>query len=397
MPMRTRSTFVLFVFLFAFTKITLGAPAFKAEKLAAIDSSIEQAISEKKLPGAVFWLEHADHIYHKAFGNRALIPDKEAMTEETIFDLASLTKVLATTPSVMILVERGRVDLSAAVTNYIPEFERNGKESITVRHLLTHTSGLRSGLGLPLGFTNYDAGIRLACSETPTPGVGVVFRYSDINFIVLGEIVHRVSGKPLNQFAKEEIFAPLKMTNTMFLPPKALRPQIAPTEVIGNESLRGEVHDPTSRRMGGVAGHAGLFSTVADAARFARMILNGGELDGARILKKETVDLMASVQSPTAIAARRGLGWDIDSGYSRRGNVFPLGSYGHTGFTGTCLWIDPFSKTFYILFSNRVHPTRDTNIAALQRSVATLSAEAISDFDFEHVIGALPVAKVKDE
>jgi CubicO group peptidase (beta-lactamase class C family) len=387
---------VVAALLFLFCPLFAGQP-FKAEKLAEIDAATRQAIADKKLPGGVLWVEHGDQVYRQAYGNRSLVPTTEEMAEDTLFDVASLTKVLATAPAIMILVERGQLKLDAAVTNYLPEFAPNGKEGITVKHLLTHTSGLRAGLGGPPELTNYTAAIKLACRETPTAPPGTLFRYSDINFIILGELVNRVSGKPLNEFALEEIYRPLKMSQTMFLPPKSERSRIAPTEVSGNRPLRGEVHDPTARRMGGVAGHAGLFSTVADTARFARMILNGGELDGVRILKKESIALMTSVQSPASVNARRGLGWDIDSGYSRRGTVFPLGSFGHTGFTGTCLWIDPFSKSFYVLFTNRVHPTRDTNIAALQRAIGTLSAEAISDFDFSKVSGALPARATRDE
>jgi CubicO group peptidase (beta-lactamase class C family) len=202
--------------------------------------------------------------------------------------------------------------------------------------------------------------------------------------------VQRVSHAKLNEFAAREIFQPLRMVDTGYLPPRSKLPRIAPTEKVGDEVLRGIVHDPTARRMGGVAGHAGVFTTTADVARFSRMLLNEGELDGVRLFKPNTVRLMTSVQSPPGVEARRGLGWDIDSDYSRpRGSIFPLGSYGHTGFTGVCLWIDPFSKSFWMLFANRVHPDRSGNILPLQRTLANLSAQAITDFDFDHVPGAL--------
>jgi CubicO group peptidase (beta-lactamase class C family) len=249
---------------------------------------------------------------------------------------------------------------------------------------------LNSGLSHRSGWSGYDGGINAACEERPTNPPGTFFRYSDINFIVLAEVVHRVSGSMLNEFAAHEIYQPLRMEDTGFLPPKSKLDRIAPTERIGNDVLRGKVHDPTARQMGGVAGHAGVFTTTADVARYIRMLLNDGELDGVRLFKPGTVKMMTSVQSPPAVKARRGFGWDIDSDYSRpRGSLFPLGSYGHTGFTGVCLWIDPFSHTFWMFFANRVHPDRSGNVLPLQRTLANLSAEAVTDFDFQHVPDAL--------
>lgn len=368
----------------------LFAAPFDRGKLAEIDAEIEQAITETNLPGAVLWIEHRTNRFHRAYGNRATLPKTEAMTEETLFDLASLTKVIATAPAIMLLIERGQVKLNEPVSSYIPEFKANGKEGITILHLMTHVSGLASGLPSSPPWSGYQKGIELACAEKPINPPGTFFRYSDINFITLGEVVRRVSGMTLDAFVAKEIYRPLKMSNTGFLPQKTKISRIAPTEKDGTNFLRGVVHDPTSRRMGGVAGHAGLFSTAADLARFARMMLNQGHLEGARILKPETVKLMTSVQSPEEVEARRGLGWDIDSGYSRpRGELFPLGSYGHTGFTGTAIWIDPFSQSFWIFLSNRVHPEGKGNILPLENSVATLMAEAISGFDFAHVAGTL--------
>jgi uncharacterized protein YbbC (DUF1343 family)/CubicO group peptidase (beta-lactamase class C family) len=360
------------------------AAAFNTNKLAEMDQAVAAAIGEKRLPGAVLWLERTNVAYHKAYGQRAVRPDEEPMTEQTVFDLASLTKVVATAPSIMILMERGQVKLDAPVRDYVPEFGRKGKDRITVRHLLTHTSGLRAGLGRRVDGVN--SAIAYACDETTNSVPGTSFLYSDINFIMLGEIVRRVTHAPLDSFATREIFAPLQMRDTGFLPGRKTWGNIAPTEV----GLRGTVHDPTARGMGGVAGHAGVFSTARDLARFARMMLNGGELDGARVLKPETVRLMTAVQTPPDLPSRRGFGWDIDTGYSRHGKVFPLGSYGHTGFTGTSIWIDPFSQTFLILLSNRVHPDGRGDIRSLQNQLATLAAEAVLGFDFTNVAGALP-------
>ena len=370
---------------------TAPRAAFRADKLAEMDVAIREAIADKKLPGGVLWLEREGTVYRKSYGQRALIPAEEAMTEDTIFDAASLTKVIATTPAILLLVERGQIKVDAPAQNYIPEFTGDGKEAITIRHLLTHTSGLRPGLGATPAWSGGEKAIQLACAEKLRSPSGSSFVYSDINFILLGEVVRRVSGKPLNEFVAREIYQPLKMNDTGFLPPAARIARIAPTTTNEGEGvLRGKVHDPTSRRMGGVAGHAGLFLTAADLARFARMMLNGGTLDGVRIFKPETVRLMTNVQSPAAVPTRRGLGWDIDSVYSGpRGKVFPLGSYGHTGWTGASLWIDPFSKTFLIFLSNRNHPTEAGSVGPLRAKLGTLAAEAVVGFDFENVPGAL--------
>lgn len=365
--------------------------AFFAPKLSEMDSAIAQALATNRVPGGVLWLERNGSNYRKAYARRALVPAEAPMTEDTIFDLASLTKVIATTPAVMLLLERGKLNLDAPVHTYIPEFQKHDKESVTLRHLLTHTSGLRPGLGSTPAWSGYDMAIKLACDEKLLHAPGRVFRYSDINFILLGEIVRRVSGVQLDQFVAREIYEPLQMADTGFLPPAAKSSRIAPTEKAEGDVLHGKVHDPTARRMGGVAGHAGLFSTVADLARYARMLLNDGSLAGVRIFRPETVKLMTSTQSPEAVPARRGLGWDIDSDYSRpRGKHFPLGSFGHTGWTGTCFWIDPFSKTFWMFLSNRVHPDGRGNVLPLQAALASLAAEAVVGFNFAGVLGALP-------
>ena len=332
-----------------------------------IDQTIQRAIAQHNIPGAVYHLERDGKVYEKAYGDRALVPRRERMTRDTIFDAASLTKVVATAPSIWLLIERGKVELDAPLSRYIAE----ARGDITIRQLLTHTSGLRPDLDLREPWQGYETGIALAVKEEPVNRPGYVFRYSDINYELLGEVVRRVSGQPLDVFAKREIFAPLHMRDTGFNPHQSRR--IAPTEFADGVMLRGVVHDPTARRMGGVAGHAGLFTTAADLAKFARMLLRGG----APIFKRATVTAMTSVQSPPNVLVRRGGGFDIDSGFSRpRGTIFPLGSYGHTGFTGTILWIDPQSKTFYIFLSNRVHPNGKGVVTALQVALGTLSAKA---------------------
>lgn len=363
-------------------------PALDPEKFAAITATLEEAIGEGRIPGAVFWLERKGEQFSAVLGKRSVEPEVEEMTLDTIFDAASLTKPLATASSIGLLVERGKLDFDERVASYIPEFARLGKETVTVRQLLTHTSGLRAGIGRP---NSYDHAIELACNEKLQAPPGEAFLYSDINFILLGEIVQRVSGKPLHEFARREIFEPLGMRDTRFLPDESFRDRIAPTQRTSSGMLRGVVHDPTSRAMGGVAGHAGVFTTAADLARFARMMLNGGELDGARIFSPETVKVLSGVQTPETIESRRGFGWDIDSRFSGpRGSLFPIGSYGHTGWTGTSLWIDPYSETFWMLLSSRTHPDGSGNVVPLRPVLADLSAEAVTDFDFADFPGTLP-------
>jgi CubicO group peptidase (beta-lactamase class C family) len=356
---------------------TAAAPALKTEKLAAIDAAIAEAIAEKKTPGGVLWLERAGETYRRAYGQRALVPAPEPLAEDTIFDAASLTKVIATTTCVMQLVERGRLELDAPVARYLPAFAQNGKGAVTLRHLMTHMSGLREDLDTKPAWSGYAKGIELACRETLRSSPGSRFVYSDINYIMLGELVRVASGRPLNVYAAEEVFGPLKMVDSGFLPPAAKLARVAPTQWTSGEMLRGVVHDPTTRMMDGVAGHAGLFTTTADVARFCRMLLNGGELDGVRILRAATVAEMTRVQNDGS--DRRGLGWDLDSRFSApRGRWFPAGaSFGHTGYTGTSVWIDPGAKAFVIFFTNRVHPDDKTNISPLRRTLGTLAGEAM--------------------
>jgi CubicO group peptidase (beta-lactamase class C family) len=351
-----------------------AAPTFRPDKIRELDAAITQAIANGKCPGGVLWLEHAGTAYHRAYGNRCVEPTIEPMTEDTIFDAASLTKVVATTTAVMLLVEKEQVKLDEKVRVYLPEFTGDGREEITVRQLLTHTSGLRPDLP-PGGPPGYEATLARVFREHPTTAPDTAFRYSDLNFILLGAIVSPVSGVPLDEFCAKHIFGRLKMSDTLFRPPTALHGRIAPTT---RETPRGTVHDPTAQLMGGVAGHAGLFTTSADLARFARMLLGRGSLESVHLLRPETVQLMTTVQSPAALVDRRGLGWDIDSRFSGpRGTVFPIGSYGHSGWTGGSLWIDPGSDTFVIFLSNRNHPTEDGSVIELRKVIGTLAAEAI--------------------
>jgi len=349
-------------------------------KMAAVDAIIQQAIADGSIPGAVLEVGHDGKvIYRKAYGQRALEPRRESMTLDTVFDLASLTKVVATTTAVMQLVEQGKIRLSDPVAKYLPEFAANGKDDITVRQLLTHYSGLEPDLDLKTPWEGKETAYRMAFAETPQEPPGSGFLYSDINFIVLGALVERASGQTLDEYAARHIFAPLKMTRTRFVPPLSRKAgwlaKIAPTQYDENEHmLRGVVHDPTARRMGGVAGHAGLFSTADDLAKFAQALQSGG--DG--ILSAMSVEKMTRPEQPPSAPVLRGFGWDIDSPFSsNRGDLFPVGSYGHTGFTGTSIWIDPTTQTYIILLSNAVHPRGKGNAIALRSKVATAVAAAL--------------------
>ena len=345
--------------------------------LSGVDGVIQQAVADGNIPGAVLVVGHDGAVvYRKAYGSRALEPRREPMTLDTVFDLASLTKVIATTTAVMQLVEQGKVRMNDPVAKYLPEFAQNGKEDITVRQLMTHYSGLAPDLDLTTPWEGKNTAYQLAFVEPPetTPGSGFV--YSDINFIMLGALVERVSGETLDAYATQHIFAPLKMTRTRFVPPAAWRAKIAPTQYDENEHmLRGVVHDPTARRMGGVAGHAGLFSTADDLAKFAQALLNGG----GGILAPAVVEKMTSPETPPSAPVLRGFGWDIDSPFSsNRGDLLPVGSFGHTGFTGTSIWIDPTTQTYIILLTNAVHPRGKGNAIGLRSKVATEVAAALN-------------------
>jgi len=344
---------------------------------AAVDEQINQAVQDGLIPGAVLLIGHDGQVvYRKAYGERSLIPARESMTVDTIFDAASLTKVVATTSSIMKLFEQGKIRLDDPVTKYLPEFQE-GHSPITIRNLMTHFSGLRPDLDLKPAWSGYETGIHRALIDKPAGPPGVRFVYSDINFILMGEIVHRLSGQMLSDFARANIFEPLGMKDSMFQPPAALRPRIAPTEIdpTTGRPLWGVVHDDTSRYMGGVAGHAGLFTTADDLAKFAQMLLDHGEGNGARLFSALTVEKFTTPESPADQPILRGLGWDIDSPYSsNRGDLYPIGSFGHTGFTGTSMWMDPVSRSYVILLTNVVHPHRGKSLSSMRSRVATIAA-----------------------
>jgi len=366
-------------------QVTPESVGFSSNRLARLDGVIEEAIANKETPGAVVAvIRNGKIVYRKAYGNRAIVPEKEPMTLDTIFDMASLTKVMATATSIMLLVEEGKLSLTDRVVDYIPEFKAHDKESITLKQLLTHFSGLRPDLDLDDPWSGYDTAIRLACGEKLVAEPGERFIYSDINYFLLSEVVRRVTGQYIDEFSTERIFKPLGMHDTSFRPPVHLAPRIAPCDRRNGRIMRGEVNDPTTFRMGGVAGHAGLFSTIDDTAIWAQMILQGGEFDGVRILSPLSVLKMTTPQSPPGQFDWRGFGFDIETRFStNRGDLYPVGSFGHTGFTGTSFWLDPFTDSIVLLFTNRLHPDGKGSVVSLRKKVASVVAGALIDVSLE--------------
>ncbi len=358
---------------------TLGV---SAARLAQIDEVVRQAIARADLPGAVVVVVHRGAvIFRKAYGSRSKQPAELAMTPEVLFDLASLTKPIATATAFMLLLEQGKLRVSDRLAQYIPAFRRKETEGITLAQLLLHTSGFIADNPV----ADYRDGRKTAFERlhalNPVTEPGTRFTYSDVNYMLLGEVVERVSGQPLDEFARRHIFAPLGMNETTFRPQGKLKERCAPTEQRDGRWMQGEVHDPRAYLLGGVAGHAGLFSTADDLAVYVQMLLNGGEHRGRRLLKAATVRLMTEPH-PVPERKRRGLrsyGWDVDTAFSRnRGDVFPAGEgFGHTGFTGTSIWVHPASQTAVIFLSNRVHPAGKGNVVRLRGRVATLAAEAV--------------------
>jgi len=375
-------------------------PAPPVQGLDAIDGVIAKAIAADEFPGAVVLAGQGDKIlFRRAYGARAVLPAREDMTPDTIFDLASLTKVVATTSCVMKLVEEGKVRLNDPLVRYIPEFAPKdnsaGKDQVTIRHLMTHTAGLRPIPPITGAWSGAEPVLQSIYADPLAAPPGARFVYSDSGFILLAEVVRRVSGQPLDEFFDYWFARPLQMRSTRFRPPAQWRPRIAPTEEIDlpagakagsgkGRVLRGEVHDPRARGMGGVAGHAGLFGTADDLSVFCQMLLRGGRFTGVtsmprRAFAAATVEKMTTPQSPPWVPSVRGLGWDIDSTYSApRGELYPVGSFGHTGFTGTSIWMDPASRSYVIILSSTQHPYPRPAISSLRSRVATIVAAATS-------------------
>ena len=363
-------------------------PARAAEPFDAIDTAVGAALARNDCPGAVVLVVHRDKVvFRKAYGKRAVRPAPEPMTADTVFDLASLTKPTATGTSIMLLIEQGKLGLEDPVSKHWPAF---GKSDVTVAHLLLHTSGLTADNALADYADGRDKALeRVAALKLEAPP-GSRFRYSDVGFIVLGELVEKLGGLPVDQYAKKHVFDPLKMTDTGYRPAERVLPRVAPTGLRDKLTIRGEVHDPRAYKMGGVAGHAGLFGTAIDLSRYARMLLRGGELDGARVLKADTVKLFTAPRDVPPgmgkdgpVKQQRSYGWDVDTSYSGpRGDAFRRGEgFGHTGFTGTSLWVDPRSQAAVVILTSRVHPDDKGNVVRLRREVANAVAAAVGAKD----------------
>ncbi len=363
-----------------------------ATALDPIGALTQREIQLGRIPGAVVLVGNPEEIlYRKAFGLSALKPEPRPMTVDTRFDLASLTKVVATTTAILQLMDQQKLRLDDPVAKYWPEFGENHKESITIRQLLTHYSGLRADLDLTRAWWGYPAALSLIAAEKPLVPPGSQYLYSDINFEILGELVRRISGMPLDVYCARYIFQPLGMKNTGFTPPLTSRPNIAPTEYLNGRLHWGEVHDPTAYRMGGVSGHAGLFSTADDLAIFARMLLDGGSAKGVRILNRRTVTQMTTPQSPPGMTELRGLGWALAAPFAtNREQLLPLGAYDHLGYTGTLLRIDPVTRTFLIVLSNRVHPHGKGNANPLRRGILAIVSAALGPQTNEQILAARP-------
>lgn len=349
-------------------------------RLARVEGVIETAIDSGITPGAVLLVARAGRIVHfKAYGRRSVVPSEEMMTRDTIFDMASVTKPMATASSVMKLVERGRVRLQDRVAVYMPEFGQAGKEGIRVAQLLTHTSGLApyapvDSLARRFGRPSREGVWTWITENEPLDEPGSRFRYSDLNYVSLARLVERVDGRPLEVFASEELYGPLGMADTAFFPPPGHAPRIAPTEVLEEGVLRGTVHDPLARYQGGVGGSAGLFSTARDAAVFLQMLLNSGVYDGARVFGPLTVRAMTTPRE-----RGRGYGFDISSPYANvRGDLLGPASFGHTGYTGPSVWVDPEQELLIVLMTNRVHPEDNTSVVPLRSKVSNVVAASLT-------------------
>jgi CubicO group peptidase (beta-lactamase class C family) len=356
----------------------------RAELLKNIAPIIEKSIANGHYPGAVILVGHRGHIIYKGvFGNRRILPDIAPMRFDTVFDIASLTKVVATTPAIMQLVEEGRIDLDASVSKYWPEFAKHGKNAITIRELLTHTSGLPAEI--PTNSKKSNVLTQIIQLKLAHP-VGKKFFYSDVNFIVLAHLIKIISNESLDQYTQQHIFNPLKMNDTYFSPSSKLRDRIAPTEMIEKKLRWGEVHDPIAHSLGGISGNAGLFSDADNLGIYAQSLLDGGQLHAqfkstSHFLGPLSISKMTTVQTPEAILEARGLGWDIDSAYSNRGILFPMQSFGHTGWTGTSMWIDPVTQTWIIILTSRAHPTpaKSNHLVLDRRTIATIISASITD------------------
>ena len=325
-----------------------------------VDKLMQQAVSDSVFPGAVllFGIDHT-FLFSKAYGHYTYDKNSRQVTTNSIFDLASVSKVVGTTTAAMILVDRGKLNLDEKVIAYLPEFNNNGKDKITIRNLLLHNSGLPAFKKYYDKYSTADEVINDIMNLKLIYEPGTKYVYSDLGMITLQKVIEKISGMPLDKFLYENLFKPLGMDLTMYNPPKELKQNCVPTELDDfwrMRLLQGEVHDERAYMLNRVAGHAGLFSTAEDLSKFVRMLLDGGKYNGKQIISKKIIDEWTTKQSGLS---DRGLGWDTRSKEkSSSGKYFSMNSFGHTGYTGTSIWVDKDTKLFVILLTNRVHPTR---------------------------------------
>ncbi|CAD72187.1 MAG TPA: esterase [Rhodopirellula baltica] len=370
---------VAFVFLLAVSTAATGhSEDFPSDDVRRI---VKEGIQAGKCPGAVVAIGFDGRtVFQSAFGDRQVEPTKVPMTEDTIFDLASLTKPIATATSVMILADQGKISIDDPVSQYLPDFAGQDKESVTIRHLLLHTSGLIPDNGMSDYKGTHAESIANLMNQKLRSPPGTRFRYSDVGFMVLGELVEQVSGKPLNEFAQQNIFEPLKMKDTNFRSIGQDDERCATTQQREGHWMRGEVHDPRCYALGGVAGHAGLFSTAEDLSKLANVLLKSGKNEDVSLFSQSTFDAMTTgIKVPGASENQiqlRSLGWDKQSGYSsNRGKSMTESAFGHGGFTGTAIWIDPEQKLYVIFLSNRVHPDGKGSVNSLAGEIGTIAAD----------------------
>jgi CubicO group peptidase (beta-lactamase class C family) len=362
-----------------------GAPrtvGMSADRLTTVDRVVRRGITAGAYPGASVVVGRKGYaVWQKGYGRLGWTTTSPAVVpEESIYDLASLTKVIATTTAAMILYDEGKLDLKAPVQRYLPEFTGDMKDQVTIEHLLTHRSGLAPGRQLWKTARTPAEAKQQVLESRLQQRPGALYNYSDLGPDVLGWVIERISGQSLDQFTESRIFEPLGMDDTGWRPARALVPRIAPTEVTPPRGypVRGEVADESAFALGGIAGHAGLFGTATDLSVFAQMMINGGEYEGTRIVKEETVRLFT-----TEVQDHRALGWEVAAGERGAGEYLSHNAFGHTGYTGTSIWIDPDRDLFVILLTNRVHAARARRpgiiIADVRHDLADAAALAVTD------------------
>lgn len=348
-------------------------------RLDLIDAIVAEGLQREEMCGCVVLIgRRCGIVFEKAYGDRQVLPERDPMTVDTVFDLASLTKPIATGTSLMTLVEEGKLQLDDPVAKYIPEFAVNGKEAITVRQLLTHQAGLIPDTDIEEYRNGSEEAIRKALATTPTDPPGTKFVYSDVGPIIVAELIRRLTGDDIHAYSRKRIYQPLGMLETGYNPGPDLLTRAIVTEQREGRWMKGEVHDPRAYLMNGIAGHAGLFSTAEDLAVYAAMMLGNGEYCGVRILAPETVKLMTTPEETSQ--GLRSISWDSKSSYSsNRGDLCTPQAFGHGGFTGTVIWIDPGLDLFYIFLSSRLHPDGKGTVNPLAGRIGTVAASAIRE------------------